>query len=274
MAEQTVWWRVPDPGDPELLRATFRKRRFARHAHERFAIGVIESGGLSFNYRGAEVVAPAGWVNLAFPGEAHTGQALGPEGWSYRMFYLDPDQVLVMAQGLDPGRKGMPFVPAGAVWDPDLAARVASLHRLYEDPAGDPLARQARLGLLVQDVLGRYGTQCPDLVPSQGRADMERVKQFLEAAYAAPVSLANLADLIGMNPYGLVRGFTRTWGLPPHAFLVQVRVQRAAAMLRRGVPPGTAAAEAGFADQSHLNRHFLVRFGVTPGVYAKAFRRS
>jgi len=272
MAENTVWWRVAEPGDPELLQAAYRDRRFARHAHERFAVGVIESGGLSFRYRGAEVVAPAGWVNLAFPGEAHTGQATGPEGWTYRMFYLDPDQVLRMARGADRSLQALPFVPAGAVWDPELAARITGLHRLYADPAGDPLARQALLGTLVQDLLGRYGAQRPSLDPGPMRSDLLRVKRHLEAAFEAPVSLADLAELSGMNPYRLARAFTREWGMPPHAYLVQVRVRHAAALLRRGLAPGQAAAEAGFADQSHLNRHFLRAFGVTPGMYSRAFR--
>jgi AraC-like DNA-binding protein len=187
------------------------------------------------------------------------------------MFYLDPDQILAMAQGLDPALKELPFVPAGAVWDPDLAARVAGLHRMYEDPAGDPLTRQSRLGLLIQDVFTRYGRHCPDQVSRSGRTEMERVRQYLEEAFDTPVRLADLAALTGMNPFRLVRGFTQAWGLPPHAFLVQVRVRRVATMLRQGIPPGQAAVEAGFADQSHLNRHFLLRFGVTPGVYAKAF---
>jgi AraC-like DNA-binding protein len=175
MAEDTVSWRVPDPGGPELPQASFRKRRFAPHAHDRFALGVIETGSLSFRYRGEEVVAPA----------------------------------------------------------------------------GDPLARQAGLGLLVQDVLSRYGTRCFERDPGPGRADLERVKRFLEEASETPVGLADLAALSGMNPYRLVRGFTRAWGLPPHA-----------------------AADAGFADQSHLNRHFLRRFGVTPGMYAQAWKHT
>jgi AraC-like DNA-binding protein len=73
-----------------------------------------------------------------------------------------------------------------------------------------------------------------------------------------------------MNPYSLVRAFAREWGVTPHAYLVQARVNRAAAMLRQGVSPATAAAESGFADQSHLNRHFLRHFGISPGVYRRA----
>jgi AraC-like DNA-binding protein len=83
------------------------------------------------------------------------------------------------------------------------------------------------------------------------------------------VPLAELAAAADLNPFRLVRCFTREFGLPPHAFLLQVRLQRAARLLRRGEPPVLAALEAGFADQSHLHRHFLKCYGVTPGDYRR-----
>ena len=55
--------------------------------------------------------------------------------------------------------------------------------------------------------------------------------------------------------------------MPPHAFQTQVRVARAKALLLRGWPISQAAAHTGFADQSHLTRHFKRLVGVTPGQY-------
>lgn len=272
MKEQASWWRVPDPGGPELLKASYRTRTFARHAHDRFAIGVIEAGGLAFRYRGEEVLAPAGWVNLAFPGEAHCGRPAGSEGWTYRMFYLDPAQVAVVARDLDPRAREMPFIPAGAVWDPVLAKRIASLHRYCEQPGSDPLERQTRLGLVLQDVLRRHSVSRAEQALGQRRREVETARRYLDEHSGERVLLDELADLTGMNPYGLVRCFTLELGMPPHVYLVQARVRRAAAMLRRGIPPVQAAQDAGFADQSHLNRHFLRCFGISPGMFQKAFR--
>jgi AraC-like DNA-binding protein len=268
--ERSTWWRLPDPGEPELLSASFHRRSFARHAHERFAIGVIEAGALAFRYRGQELLAPAGWVNMAFPGEAHTGQSAGSEGWTYRMFYLDPALVLEAAQSLDPSRKALPFISAGAVCDPELALRVQRLHRLCEDPASDPLARQVMMGHVLEDVIARYGGAWPEHAPGRERSAVLRAKHLIDEACDCPVQLADLAALTGFNPYRLVRCFTRELGMPPHAYLVQVRVRRAAELLRKGLSPGRAALESGFADQSHLNRHFLKSFGVTPGAFRKA----
>jgi AraC-like DNA-binding protein len=265
--ERGAWWRLPDPGGPELLRASYRGRTFARHSHDRFALGVVEAGGLAFRYRGEDVLAPAGWVNLAYPGEAHTGQGAGPEGWSYRMFYLDPGQLLEAAQALDPDQARTPFIGAGAVRDPELAGRILRLHRCCEDPVGEPLARQAGLAALLQLLVARHAAAPPAPRMDREARAARRAREYLAEAFALPIQLEELAAVSGLNRFRLVRCFTREFGLPPHAMLLQLRLQCAAAHLRRGASPARAAAEAGFADQSHLHRHFLRCFGVTPGVY-------
>jgi AraC-like DNA-binding protein len=56
--------------------------------------------------------------------------------------------------------------------------------------------------------------------------------------------------------------------MPPHAYLVQIRLLRAKALLRRGRPIAHVASATGFADQSHFTRHFKRLMGVTPAKYA------
>ena len=82
-------WHVPRFRNLELLRARHVKHTFPLHTHERYAIGVIEQGALGFYYRGQNVVAAPGNINLCIPGEPHTGQPATSEGWTYRMFYFD-----------------------------------------------------------------------------------------------------------------------------------------------------------------------------------------
>lgn len=48
--EQTKFWRAPQLGDLELLRASYRTHSFARHTHDGFALGVIERGAETFEY--------------------------------------------------------------------------------------------------------------------------------------------------------------------------------------------------------------------------------
>jgi AraC-like DNA-binding protein len=188
------------------------------------------------------------------------------------MFYLDPAQMAEMAKVLDPNVREMPFIPAGAVWDPALAERIANLHRYCEEPGAEPLERQTRLSMIIEHVLRCHSVARMDRLPRKMRSEVQVARRVIDETFEYPIHLNELAVLAGMNPYGLVRCFTQELGIPPHAYLVQIRIQRAALLLRQGVSLARTALEVGFSDQSHLNRHFLKRYGITPGAYRKAFR--
>jgi AraC-like DNA-binding protein len=60
--------------------------------------------------------------------------------------------------------------------------------------------------------------------------------------------------------------------MTPHAYLRQVRVERAKEMLAAGLSISEVALAVGFFDQSHLTRYFKRILGLTPGTYATAIR--
>jgi AraC-like DNA-binding protein len=69
----------------------------------------------------------------------------------------------------------------------------------------------------------------------------------------------------GLRRRHLVSAFRARFGLPPHRYLTQLRVDEARRLLAEGRPPGEVAAAVGFADQSHLVRRFKALLGATPG---------
>jgi AraC-like DNA-binding protein len=72
----------------------------------------------------------------------------------------------------------------------------------------------------------------------------------------------------------LVRSFGRHFGMSPHQYLTHRRIQFAQDQLRAGRAIADVAAEAGFADQAHLQRAFKTLVAATPGQYQGARRRS
>ncbi|WP_143137539.1 helix-turn-helix transcriptional regulator, partial [Burkholderia ubonensis] len=94
---------------------------------------------------------------------------------------------------------------------------------------------------------------------------VEAMRERLAADLTGAVTLDEIAQAAGLSPFHAARLFTRTTGMPPHAWRNQLRLQRALAPLRAGVAVAEVAAASGFVDQSHFTRHFRRMFGVPPG---------
>jgi AraC family transcriptional regulator len=99
---------------------------------------------------------------------------------------------------------------------------------------------------------------------------LDRAETYLADTFDQPISVANLAEIAGVHPVHLARGYRRWLGAAPGDRLRTRRLERAADLLMRGRDPiGEIALASGFCDQSHLNRQFLKAYGVTPGEFAR-----
>ena len=265
-AERARYWRADDLGGLELLRATYTSHRFAPHSHPGYVIAVIEAGVHAFAFRGSVAVAPAGSVVLVNPDERHTGHGYAGHGWSYRVLYPDAE---LLRQVLPDPRGRRPDVPrfrSPVVRDPALGAHVAALHAALEEP-GASLEREWRLLEVLAAAVAHHTDRAPWAGGGREPAAVRRARDLLDAHLADNVSLDRLATEVGLSPFHLARVFRRDVGLAPHESVLQQRVGRAKGLLRAGAAPAQVAAEVGFYDQSHLNRHFKRRVGVTPVQY-------
>lgn len=272
--EECTLWRPEELGGLELLKATYVTHTFAPHSHEGFAIGVIERGVEAFRCRGQMHYAPAGSVVLVNPGDIHTGHAPEAGGWTYRMLYPEPRVLEEAATGLAGRSGGVPFFPQPVVEDPLAAARIRALHASLEQPAS-ALERQSRLLAALVPLVTRHAAHPSGAQPVGAEHEaVRRARDFLEAHPGENVTLEQLSRHAGLSVFHLVRVFRRKWGLPPHAYQIELRVRRARELLRQGEPPGQVAATLGFSDQSHLTREFKRRVGMTPSRYAAGARSS
>lgn len=271
--ESVKLWRVPALPELKLLRATYVTQTFARHAHEDFAVGVIEEGALGFYYRGENVAAARGAVNLAFPGEAHTGRALVEEGWTYRMFYVEAEALRKIASQAAGKEAGMPFFGAGVLHDAHLARIIRDLHATMEDESVSTLEKESRFVFMLSLLIRRHAETPPALHRiGRERGAVLRTRRYIDEHCTEDITIGLLAAIANLSPFHFIRVFAGEAGMPPHAYLNQARVRRAGDFIRCGWSIAAAACEAGFTDQSHLARHFKRILGVTPGQYAKAHR--
>jgi AraC family transcriptional regulator len=100
------------------------------------------------------------------------------------------------------------------------------------------------------------------------------VRQTVVSRFRERLSLASLAAAAGVHPTHLARAFRRHYGCTIGELQRELRVEYAMQRMSAGDTPGTVAADAGFADQSHLTRTFRALAGNTPAAFRRTARRA
>jgi AraC family transcriptional regulator len=190
---------------------------------------------------------------------------------SFTMMSLDPgyfSKVVRDTFDLDPARVRLQTVEGRR--DPVITSIAATLLReVMTGDAGSRLYAESLATLLSVHLLRNYTDQPQPEAGrhvSQPRAVVQALN-FIHQNYAMDISLADIAGAAHLSTYHLTRVFKKGTGMTPHQYLVQVRVNSARHLLTAGAGDRSLAEIAsavGFADQSHLTRHFKRLLGVTP----------
>lgn len=255
-------------------------RHYGRHWHAVYGLGLLDDGAQSSASGRGPVDAYAGDLITTNPGEVHDGQPLGSPSRRWRMVYLTPPVLHAMAGDLaSASPQGLAL--ARPVIQNDAALRDA-LHQLLqrlvqwnESPQATasvvPLACEEALVHTCALLLGRHANAVRLHAPAADASpEVRQVRDCLADNLLAPPALTQLAAMAGLGKYQLLRRFTQAYGLPPHAWLLQQRAEQARHRVLRGASLADAAADCGFADQSHMTRVFARQFGFTPGAWQKA----
>jgi AraC family transcriptional regulator len=100
---------------------------------------------------------------------------------------------------------------------------------------------------------------------------MQRVREFVEAHLETDIRLDQLAELCGRSTEYFVRLFKATNGVSPYQYVLNLRIERARALLRDETQSiADVALACGFSHQEHLTRMFRRFTGVTPGRYRRS----
>lgn len=274
-AEVARYWQHAAVAGVDLLRARYITHRYDRHAHETYTFGLVEAGVEEFDYGGQLLRAGPGAVALLDPEVVHTGQAASPAGWSYRVLYPEVSVVTEVARQLG-WQDGTPRFPHTVLYDERSAVLLRSAHRAAEH--GDQLASSSLLTEALVRLLTAHASAAATVTtePAVRRspADVSAIRDLLDERIVDPPALAELSAMTGLSQFAVLRAFRAQTGLPPHAYLNQLRVRRARTLLDQGVTPAQVAMTTGFADQAHLTRHFKRVVGVPPGAYQRERLRA
>jgi AraC family transcriptional regulator len=159
--------------------------------------------------------------------------------------------------------------------DAEVASPLAAMARLDWGDVdarlqANELAHQV-LARLVQAHAGRPAAWSPrgGLAPALRR----RLVEHIDAHLASPLSVGQLAAQAALSEHHFAHMFRVSFGMAPHTWVLQRRLERARSMLRTSdAPLEHVALACGFAGASHLVNRFRAAHGVPPGRYRQAMR--
>lgn len=258
MPGSTAFWRDPLLPHVESRRACHSRACYKPHSHPTFSIGAVDAGGSTFTgSHGRQSALSPGSLVLVPAGCVHACNPLPDAHWSYQMLHLD-------ATWLHAHVPQLCTDGARVLRDRVLYAQFCAVNALLFSPAS-VADKQAALLALLHACADASGAAC---LPSSVAVIPAQLRPVLQALQAQPLaSLEHLAHLAGMSRFQLIRTFRAATSMTPHAYQLNLGVNRARDSLQAGGALADIACELGFADQSHLQRVFKAHAAITPGRY-------
>ncbi|OOG83694.1 MULTISPECIES: helix-turn-helix transcriptional regulator [Pseudomonas] len=243
-----------------------RKVCYSRHSHDHFSIGAITAGRSTYLHERSNFQVESGTVVLMNPGDVHACNPIDDQPWSYVMLYVDTQWLRDLQRriGFDENLDFQGFATTHSR-DVELFAALGKLYEQLVDAQLDTAHKHAAAEAFFIDLQQRLN---PAGRPDRGsHPGLMRAAQFIHDHCSEALKLEDICTAAQLSPSYLSRAFKRHYGMTPHAFLVNRRIQFARHQLREGKLIADVALDSGFADQAHFQRAFKQHLAATPGQY-------
>ena len=240
-----------------------------REESQTYAVSFVENGGFSLHHGGDTWRLSRGALFVTRPGLRYrcTHDSESPDDVCLSL-HCSADLIEEATAAV--GRTWDDLVPVAP-----LTNRLAYLHRSLGEAVAGGVAAMAVPSLAAEVVAAIVGPRpAPRLYRSGQLAwyakRVDAARDLMERRFAEPLSIETLGREVGVSPFHFSRVFRDLVGLPPHRYLVRLRLARAAAALRGGATVTAAARDCGFPNLGQFIRQFRRAHGVTPSRYGRS----
>lgn len=263
-----AFWTDPMVPFVELRFTRHSGESYKEHCHRQFCIGAVTEGVVSTTIRDRRYLAAPGSLILIAPEEVHSCNPHEGCLRSYAMAFFDLPWCTSIQDALFGESEEFISPNTGLLQSEPFYQALLALADLLP---GDALPLE-KTEALTQFVADLFLAVCDSpIAPTEKRQGdlVQAVKSYLREQSELKITLGELSEVFGCNPYHLLRTFRKAVGIPPHAYLLNARIEKAKELLLNGAGIADVAAETGFADQSHFHKTFRRIVAATPAQYQK-----
>lgn len=273
-ARNPIFWRDARMPHIELRKvADGRKVCYDLHSHNHWSLGAIIQGISTFINRDDSYHVRQGDLVLMNPDWPHACNPIENQPWAYLMLYVDTTWLtqLRYTEGLLQRPRWQDIANA-VITDKHLYQGYCTMAATLLDDDRELLDKQTQVIEYLSALMHTIGNQKLGL-DQQMPTTLKALANYLDEHFTEELSLDDLCTLSGYSPSHLIRRFKQYFGMTPHAYIINKRIQYGQQQLKKGISIIDTALDAGFADQAHFQRTFKRLVAATPNQYRKPLPR-
>ncbi|CAM9240013.1 AraC family transcriptional regulator [Acinetobacter bereziniae] len=260
----------------ETRRACQSRICYKSHSHPTFSIGAVDCGISRFSsYFAQDQQIQAGSL-VIIPAEIeHSCNPLENEVWSYQMMHLDAHWVVQLFSELVEDIEQLypqhvPVLKPQIIHHSDAYQSFTQLNQVLFDSSSSILFKQQKLVEVLSEILLSHFEL--DLLKQSDyfQKYLSRMIALIERSQHI-LSLDELSQAVGVSRYAIIRLFKNNFGLTPHAYQLNQKINTARHLLKSGQTIVQTAHALGFNDQSHFHHVFKSHTGITPKQFQTQF---
>lgn len=244
---------------------SFSNEDFTRHYHDTYTVGLTYKGVLKSFNANQSFDSYEYSIRVNNPGEVHAGKS---EEWSHVNFYPTVEIMSNLYEQIF-GEKKIPYFQRHIVDNKILFLKLHNFFDAYFKKDDDMLIESNLIDALSNLILTSiiYTKESKQIF--EDKKIIKNTYEFINDSIETNFTLENLASNVNLSKYHFLRMFKKEFGLTPHAFIINERLNRANKLIQSGLAISEASIQVGFNDQSHFSRNFKKYFGYTPSYLQK-----
>ncbi|MDC7125371.1 MAG: AraC family transcriptional regulator [Spirochaetales bacterium] len=237
-----------------------QKKEYAsrKHSHKEVSAGLILNGSTNVSVKDSTYKLSPGDFILIPAQTAHLCRPEQPDIFNFLLVYIDSEWWEKKLK-VDAEKIPSKMLQAPEEW-------IGILKSIINDEPSELEIEKEVISffesIIPQNTLNKTTAKKDDKLALAGN--------MIKANPEKPLSIDALADIAEMSKYSFIRKYNKSFGLTPHADIVNKRIQKAIELLGTSKSLTDIAIECGFTDQSHFIKQFKLHCGMRPSEYRNA----
>lgn len=239
----------------EIKRCENRIHAYKSHFHNEISIGLVETGASTSKIDNKSYEIASNTILIIPAKMVHKCTPHNYKKWSFKMIYINENLFKTAFN-----KKGSDLRFSHMKLNEAAFKNITKFIDNFEGCSMD-IEKESMFLKYIYPVINVENTSVLK------NFSLKRVKEYIDDNYLNNITLDDLTKINNVSKYSLIRQFEKQYGLSPHKYIMNLRINYAKKIIRANEDFAYVAIESGFYDQSHFTKYFKEYTGVTPMEY-------